>query len=120
MFMKMCWASRQSAVRSSAGKSRAMQLLFLFASALAVFGVPVILGGVDTQNNRILVKPLAGLDLSALHVLLGTTVLNTFPAIGNLQIVQLPIGASLDNMLALFRRSGLVQYAEPDFQVQAL
>src|SRR5437879_4205543 len=204
MFMKTSWAPRQSAVRSIAGKSRAMRLLFLFTSALAVFGVPattlgqansqtpvggpaldpsqfhfrvagapgerqivqastnlrnwtplftnavstlgyydyadpqtvnfphrfyraqrlpggpVILGGINSQNNRILVKPLAGLNLSALHALLGTTPLQTFPAIGNLQIVQLPIGASLDNMLALFRRSGLVQYAEPDFQVQAL
>ena len=71
-------------------------------------------------EGRILVKPIPGLDLSVLNVLLGTTVLHTFPAIGDLQIVRTPPGQGVENLLAVFRQSGLVQYAEPDLPVRAL
>ncbi|PYK96234.1 MAG: hypothetical protein DME19_20385, partial [Verrucomicrobia bacterium] len=91
-----------------------------FYRAKPMAGGPIVLGEADYRNDRILVRPLAGVDLSVLHVLLGTRVLQTFPAIGNLEIVQLPAGAIVDNILALFRQSGLVQYAERDFQVQGL
>ncbi|PYM16528.1 MAG: hypothetical protein DME18_01195, partial [Verrucomicrobia bacterium] len=91
-----------------------------FYRAKPMAGGPILLGEADYRNDRILVRPLAGVDLSVLHVLLGTRVLQTFPAMGNLEIVQLPAGAIVDNILALFRQSGLVQYAERDFQVQGL
>src|SRR5437762_8198167 len=83
-------------------------------------GGPIVLAGANYRNDRILVKPLAGAQLSVLHALLGTRVLHTFSAIGNLQIIQVPSGTTVDAVLPLFQQSGLVQYAERDYQVQAL
>src|SRR6185295_126763 len=72
------------------------------------------------RPDRILVKPSAGADLTALHLALGTQVLRAFPAIGNLQIVQLPDDGLVSTLLEAFQQSGLVDYAEPDFIVQAV
>jgi subtilisin family serine protease len=58
--------------------------------------------------------------LTALHRSLGTMVHRSYPALGRLQTVQLRPGAALTNMLARFRQSGLVEYAEPDYLVRAL
>ena len=81
-------------------------------------------GGPDavaaSRADRLLVKPAAGADLSALHATLGATVLQTFPAIDNLQIVQLPASADASSLIAAYQQSGLVQYAEPDFIVHLL
>ncbi|HZI32439.1 MAG TPA: S8 family serine peptidase, partial [Candidatus Binatia bacterium] len=74
----------------------------------------------DFSPDRILVKPLPGVDLSPLNQLLGVEVLNTFPAIGNLEIIQVPPGATADVLIGLYQQSGLVGYAEHDFYVQAL
>jgi subtilisin family serine protease len=68
----------------------------------------------------ILVKPLPGVDLSAFNQLLGLVTLQVYPAIGNLTVVQVPLGATADELIALFQASGLVQYAEHDFYVHAL
>ena len=83
-------------------------------------GGPIVLAGSNYRSDRILVKPLAGAELSVLHAVLGTRVLQTFSAIGNLQIIQVPSGTTVDAILPLFQQSGLVQYAERDYQVQAL
>src|SRR6184192_1028295 len=72
------------------------------------------------RQDRVLVKPIRGVDLSVLHSKVGTRVLPKFPAIGNLQVVQVPQGVKVGNLLTTFRQSGLVQYAEPDFRAQAL
>jgi len=91
-----------------------------FYRAISQSGGPIVLGDDAFRDDRILVKPLLGVDLSLLHRLLGTQVLQTFPAIGNLQIVQLPADGIVANLLTVFRQSGLVEYAEPDVQVHAL
>jgi PKD repeat protein len=70
--------------------------------------------------DRILVKPLPGVDLSGLNLSLGVLVLNIFPTIGNLEVVNVPPGLTSSTLIALFRKSGLVQYAEHDYYVQAL
>ena len=78
-----------------------------------------LLGG--TYNPaKILVKPKAGVDLSALNLSLGVNVLAKFPAIGNLQVMSVPGNVTASTLIALFQASGLVEYAEPDFFVQAL
>ncbi|HKS37791.1 MAG TPA: S8 family serine peptidase, partial [Verrucomicrobiae bacterium] len=91
-----------------------------FYRTISKAGDPVVLGDGVFRGDRILVKPLPGVDLSLLYRLLGLQVLQSFPAIGNLQIIQLPGGGIVENILAVLRQSGLVEYAEPDFQVQAL
>lgn len=72
------------------------------------------------RTDRILVKPLPGVDLGLLNLQLGVTVLRTFPSLGNLQVLQLPAGSSVLSLVSLYRQSGLVQYAEPDFVVHVL
>ena len=70
--------------------------------------------------GNILVKPVAGVNLSALSQPLGAQVLQVFPAIGGLEIVQVPPGATADELIGLYQQSGLVQYAEHDYYAQAL
>jgi len=99
---------------------RAARFEHRFYRAVSSAGGPVLLDGDDAQNDRLLIKPRSGLNLSLLHILLGTSVLQTSPVIGNLQIVSVPEGAVVESLLAVFRQSGLVEYAEPDFQGEAL
>ncbi|HEY6168924.1 MAG TPA: S8 family peptidase [Verrucomicrobiae bacterium] len=75
------------------------------------------------RADRILVKPAAGLPtsrLDGLHAELGTRVVRTFAAIGNLQVVRLPADARVSEVITAYRQSGLVAYAEPDYAVHAL
>jgi subtilisin family serine protease len=75
------------------------------------------------RAERILVKPKAGValtTLAAFHTTMGTQVLRTFPGIGTLQILQLPPGANVADVISAYQRSGLVAYAEPDHPVQSL
>ncbi len=72
------------------------------------------------RPDRLLVMPEAGVDLTALHTLLGTTVLRSFPGIANLQVVQLPPTLSVADAIAFYQDSGLIEYAEPDFIVHAV
>lgn len=67
------------------------------------------------RPERILVQPKPGVDLSPLHTALGVRVLRTFPAIGNLQVVQLGEGANLAEVIASYQQSGGARYAERDF-----
>src|SRR5438477_7994569 len=66
------------------------------------------------RQDRIIVKPLAG-SLNSLHQQLGTTVLRSYPHIGNIQAVQLPSGLAVTNAIAQFQSSGQVLYAQPDY-----
>jgi subtilisin family serine protease len=72
------------------------------------------------QGVRFLVKPKPGGDLSALHESLGVRVVESFPAIGGLQIVLTPVGVEMDAMLRRYQESGLADYAERDQMVHAL
>src|SRR2546430_8859412 len=76
----------------------------------------------DFRQDRILVKPKSGIlsGLGQLHALVGTQVLQSYPRIGNLQVLKVPPPASISDLIAFYRRSGQVEYAEPDYQVQAL
>ncbi|HEV2436619.1 MAG TPA: S8 family peptidase [Verrucomicrobiae bacterium] len=97
-------------------------VLLLGISLAAFFGV--LNTAAETGSNflpaRILVKPLPGMNLSVLDQKLGVTVLHSFPAIGNLEIVQVPAGVTADALISLYQQCGLVQYAEHDFYVYAL
>jgi large repetitive protein len=77
-------------------------------------------GRLPIRSDRLLIKPVAGADLTLLHRMLGGRVLRAFPAIGGLQVLELPAGRTAWEALAAYRRSALVAYAEPDFLVRAL
>jgi PKD repeat protein len=77
-------------------------------------------GGAGSRSDRILVKPKPGVDLSALNLSLGVSVLNVFPAVGKLHVIKGAGDLTASTLVHLYEASGLVQYAEPDFYVQAL
>jgi subtilisin family serine protease len=69
------------------------------------------------RQDRILVKPKANADLSGVHAGLKCTSLWKSAAMSNLQVVKLPAGANVSDMIARYMGSGLVAYAEPDYAV---
>src|SRR6266542_3645410 len=75
------------------------------------------------RQDRILVKPKPGIllsDLEALATLLGAQILQSYPEIGDLEVLHVPPTSSVTDLIAIYQASGLVEYAEPDFQVSAL
>lgn len=69
------------------------------------------------RDDRILVMPkperfAAVYDLHAQH---GVTVLAAFPGVGGLQCVSVPVGESVQGLIAKYQSSGEVAYAEPDY-----
>ncbi|HEY2329148.1 MAG TPA: S8 family peptidase [Verrucomicrobiae bacterium] len=121
--MKIFFASYAGVSRTARTKSRFTKWLLIVGIFLAaIFGQQIASAqnSSDFSPDKILVKPLPGVDLSVLDQLLGVQVLNTFPAIGNLEIVQVPTGATADGLIGIFQQSGLVQYAERDFYLHAL
>ncbi|HWW01807.1 MAG TPA: S8 family peptidase [Candidatus Acidoferrum sp.] len=120
--MKMEGAVQSGGNSAWFGKSKHSWLPWLLGICLAALVGPLARAqfNPDLQPDRILVKPLAGANLSALNQLLGAQVLQTFPAIGNLEIVQVPAGATADTLIGLYQQSGLVQYAENDFYLHVL
>ncbi len=87
-------------------------LVVLFASCKTKPLPPV--GIVRFRGDRILVRPAVPL-LDDLHRVLGTRIRRRFPEFGNLQVVELPPLMPVQRALELFRASGLVLYAEPDY-----
>src|SRR5438128_1035275 len=70
------------------------------------------------RADRFLIKPKARIEPGALarfHSAQQCKVLQTFPAIGNLQVLAPPEGESAQNLIAKYKGSGLVDFAEPDF-----
>jgi hypothetical protein len=75
------------------------------------------------RKDRILIKPKAGIILSVLeqlHALAGVQVLQSYSSMGGLQVLQAPSTSIVSDLIATYRASGLVEYAEPDYQVQSL
>src|SRR5947207_1085447 len=125
--MKIRGAVRLNADQSTSSMASLATSLFLLAILWAtIFVVPLAWAQVGPPPpagfaaDRILVKPKPDADLTVLHASLGTTVLRSFPAIGNLEVVQLPPNESVTNMLVQFEQSDSVQYAEPDWTIYAL
>src|SRR5882724_10898594 len=75
------------------------------------------------RADRILIKPREGISppvLTGLNARLGAKILRAFPQIGNLQVISLPKSVSVTDAIVFFQRSGLVEYAEPDYNMNVL
>ncbi|HTY88246.1 MAG TPA: S8 family peptidase [Candidatus Acidoferrum sp.] len=87
-------------------------VVWLTASAAAQPGTGAF------REDRILVKPKAGIDLAALtnfHQARQSDVLRTFDRIGHLQVLCVPRGETVPGLIARYQKSGLVEFAEPDY-----
>jgi subtilisin family serine protease len=75
------------------------------------------------RDDTILVKPKKGVavaQVQAVHKQLGAKTTHTFRAFGNLQVVKLPKGLTVEQAIEHYRKSGRVEYAEPDYEVHAI
>jgi len=95
-----------------------IRVLLLFGLASGQAAPPGNASGVPFREGRILVKVNTGANLArleAFHRANSNAVMRTYPAIGNLQVLRLPPATSVAAALDRYRRSGLVEYAEPDY-----
>jgi subtilisin family serine protease len=70
------------------------------------------------RPDRLLLRPKPGIDpvaLTTFHFTQGCKVIQSFPSIGNLQIIATPPGENIPNLVGKYKSSGLVEFAEPDF-----
>jgi subtilisin family serine protease len=70
------------------------------------------------REDRILIKPKAGIDRTMLdnfHLARKGVVLRTFEGIGRLQVIRVPAGQTVSGLIAQYQKSGLVEFAEPDY-----
>src|SRR6266851_1614551 len=75
------------------------------------------------RPDRIIIKPKEANDsteLARFHAAQHVQVLRKFVHTQSLQVLRLPPGAGALNMVSIYQRSGLVEYAEPDYAVQPL
>ena len=102
-------------------------LVFLFlvcATQLAGQGNPPkpTSAGVEIRPDKILVRLKAGLPpavLAQLNGTLGAAVERAFSRFGNLFLLRLPANVPVARALELYRNSGQVDYAEPDYVYKA-
>lgn len=52
-----------------------------------------------------------------IHTQVGSRVLRKWPLIGNIEVVELPKGVSVEQAIQRFKESGLVEFAEPDYSI---
>ena len=98
--------------------------IFLASLACSFFlPVDVSLAASSTvfREDRVIIKPKptaarAGLD--SLHAAHRANVRRRFDAFDGLEVLTLPVDASVSKVLENYRASGLVEFAEPDFFVQ--
>jgi subtilisin family serine protease len=70
------------------------------------------------RDDQILIKPKAGTSQTALnnfHQVRKDIVLRTFDKLGRLQILRVPKGETVSSLIAKYKQSGLVEFAEPDY-----
>ena len=101
-----------------------LRLLAVAAASIVVW-LPV---SASIQSNstayradRILIQPKAGVSaivFKQFHMARNITMLRSFPGIRGLQVLQVPPGESVTNLIAQYQQSGLVEFAEPDYTGQ--
>src|SRR5437868_1509689 len=72
----------------------------------------------EYRSDQILVmprSPAARSRLTRFHLEQGTKVLRSLTAANGLQIVAVPAGENVPSLVAKYRGTGLVQFAEPDY-----
>jgi subtilisin family serine protease len=87
---------------------------------------PSVLGAtiapVDYRPDQILIQPkpgVSGAALAAFHAAQGSSVTQTFAAAGGAQVITVPSGETVPDLIKQYQASGLVTFAEPDYLVHA-
>jgi subtilisin family serine protease len=72
--------------------------------------------------DRILIQPKAGADkalLADFHARHQCSILHEFSRAGGAQVLSVPSGETVTNLIVQYQQSGLVAFAEPDYYVYA-
>jgi subtilisin family serine protease len=69
----------------------------------------------EHRPDQFLVQPRPGADLFAFHSSRGCKVLRTFDHVRGLQVVRASPNQNLESLITAYKRSGLVEFAEPDY-----
>ena len=101
---------------------RSLLLMGAVAIFLCFFGINRVSAGVTKpyRLDRILIQPKAGIELTALarfHSLHNNRLLGTFTRMRNLQVLEAAAGETVEDLIAKYQQSGLVEFAEPDYLV---
>src|SRR6185369_121143 len=108
----------------AASLSVAMRLAAFCASLclarLPGFGAEasLALAPADYRQDQVLVQPKPGVSpeaLASFRAQTKSTLLRTMELSGGLQVVAIPPGETVWGVIAKYQRSGLVQFAEPDY-----
>jgi subtilisin family serine protease len=116
----------KDATKETAAWGWKLRVVMLLVGCLSAFECAAVIRLPQTnhlfRSDRILVKvrdTVAPTALSSLQSATGTTMRRSYPSMGNLQVLQLPPGLTVNAALHAYRASELVEYAEPDFIVHA-
>jgi len=74
------------------------------------------------REDQILIQPKAGIGrivLDNFHRAQKSAVLRTFERMGRLQVLSVPKGETVAGLIAKYQKSGLVEFAEPDYLYHA-
>ena len=74
------------------------------------------------RTDQILIQPKAGVSettLAAFHAAHRTRTAKKFQAFRSLQVITVPAGKTVPDLIAEYQQSGLVDFAEPDYLVYA-
>ncbi len=97
------------------------RFLVLAAGVALAQGAPVPAAAIPAHHaDRILIKPKAASARAAvagLHTVTRSDVLASFEGMGRLQVIRVPAGETVSSLIARYQRSGLVEFAEPDYLV---
>jgi subtilisin family serine protease len=98
-------------------------VLWIFLAIPALWLTPAAAQTVPTQEfhpHRILIRPKPGIPptlLQELHQLERVHPIRTLPASGGVQVIHLPEGRGVVDLINRYLASGLVDYAEPDYRL---
>jgi subtilisin family serine protease len=106
-------------------RRRKIRLIFLIFAALwppaFMLGLePGIATPAGIREDRVLVRWSPAANPTAVQQLQTSLGAGVLRRAGAVQVVQLRAGLSVTQALAAFRQSGLIEFAEPDFLLQAL
>jgi subtilisin family serine protease len=94
-----------------------LQAILWLAVFIAFSHSALAAGQPEFLEGRILIKPKPGhaKAVATLHAKQQALVLGEFPRFGGIQVLKLPPGAGVRQMVEKYQKSGEVEFAEPDY-----
>lgn len=95
--------------------------ILVFSSVVSSRAGALAAGG-DFRTDQILIQPRKNVgpqSLARFHAAQQSRVVKSFPRFGGVQVLRVPKNETVASLIAKYRASGLVEFAEPDYLVHA-